>query len=146
MHAHFNLDESPQAPTKDRQLARLAGACLGGSALLAPGLLFLLALASNPAVTITADPVASVSAMVVASAFFISVWALGRLARKATADPRRLWWTSLVCNLAIVAIIANAFGIKAGLIICIMEVLAIAIHIVALARRTTPVSGALSGP
>jgi len=138
------MDESPQAPTNDRQLARWAGACLGGSALLAPGLLFLLALASNPAVAITAHPVASVSAMVIASAFFISVWALGRLARKATADPRRLWWTSLVCNLAIVAIIVNSLDIKAGLIVCMMEVLAITLHIVGLARRTTPVSVALS--
>jgi amino acid transporter len=128
--------ESGGSTTRDRSLARRAGACLAGTMLIQLGafLLFFFAMAS--ARFISAHAVAVAMAAVAVAAYFTSVIALARIQRRTTAEPRRLWRLSLACNIAIVAILVVGFGVQLGLILCIMEIVAIALHLIALTTST----------
>ncbi len=124
----------------DRPLAVWAGACLGGTALAGIAVFFLLALAHSPLGTMLAHPLATALIVGGATAYFISLGTLSRLGNAAVQSRRRLWYRSLVCNLIVVGIVVMSFGIyggldgvKIGLILCVMELIAIAFHVRALA-------------
>jgi ammonia channel protein AmtB len=133
------MGEQWQPTSRDRALARWAGACLGGSALIGIALLLLAWFAANPGSAITTHPIAVAAAFVAAGAYILSLMALGRLARRhTTMEPRRLWRVSLLCNLAILAIVVMALGAEIGLAICVMELVAIAVHVIAIAMPAAP--------
>jgi hypothetical protein len=117
-----------------------AGACLGGTALAGIAVFFLLALAHSPLGTVLAHPLATALTVVAATAYFISLGTLSRLGNAAVQSRRRLWYRSLICNLIVVGTVVTSFGIygglegvKVGLMLCVMELIAIALHVRALA-------------
>ena len=134
------MDQLIRAAPRDRYLAVWAGACLGGTALTGVAMFLLLAAALSPREAVFDHPVATVLTATAVIAFFTSLITLSRLG-KAASDLRRrnLWYRSLICNLVVVGIVIAAFatikglaGIKVGLALCVMELIAIALHIVAL--------------
>jgi hypothetical protein len=70
---------------------------------------------------------------VAVAAFIVSATALTRPNRVAPGNTLRLWRISLLSNLAIVAMIIIGFGLKTGVLLSSMEILAISIHVIALA-------------
>jgi hypothetical protein len=68
-------------------------------------------------------------------AFIISAAALTRLGRGLPRDPRRLWRISLFSNLVIVVVVTLGFGLM-GFALCLMEMIAIVLHVVALVTPT----------
>ncbi len=116
-----------------------AGACLGGTALAGIAVFFLLAVAHSPLDTALAHPLATALTLSAATAYFISLGTLSRLGKATVYSRRRLWYRSLVCNLIVVGIVVMSFGtyggltgVKVGLMLCVMELVAIALHIRAL--------------
>jgi hypothetical protein len=116
-----------------------AGACLGGTALAGVAVFFLVAVAHSPLGTVLVHPLATALILVAATAYVISLGTLSRLGNAAVQSRRRLWGRSLVCNLIVVGIVVMSFGIyggldgvKVGLMLCVMELIAIALHVRAL--------------
>ncbi len=103
-------------------------------------LLFFFAMASVR--FLAAHAIAVAMALVAVVAYFTSFAALARIQRRPRAEPRRLWRLSLACNVAIVAVLVAGFGVQVGLVLCIMELVAIGLHIVAL--TTSPVANKVS--
>ena len=126
------MDSHKRSASTDRKLARFAGAFLGSSILLVPALVFLGLSASEPKRAFANFPAPLLMLLVAVAAFIVSATALTRLERSALADRRRLWRISLLSNLVIVAMIILGFGLKAGAVLSIMEILAISIHVAAL--------------
>jgi hypothetical protein len=129
------MDAPAQPAPKDRTLARWAAACLGGSALVAPAILFLGLSASSPKFAVASYPGPLLISLVAVVAFFTSGVALTRLGRGVPRDPRRLWRISLFSNLVIVVVLTIGFGLI-GFALCLMEMIAIVLHVVALATPT----------
>jgi hypothetical protein len=134
------MDQLLRQGPPDRALAVWAGACLGGTALAGIAVFFLLALAHSPLGTVLAHPLATALTVVAATAYFISLGTLSRLGNAAVQSRRRLWYRSLICNLIVVGTVVTSFGIygglegvKVGLMLCVMELIAIALHVRALA-------------
>ena len=129
------MNERWEPSARDRALARWAGAFLSGSALIGLGLLVAALFAMNPLGTLSAHPVYVAAAVVAIVAFVKSFFALAQLVRQhTTVQPRRLWHISLLCNLAVVAIIVVAFGWEVGFALSLMELAAVALHVVALVK------------
>jgi hypothetical protein len=129
------MDASVQSAPKDRTLARWAGACLGSSALVVPGFVFLGLSASAPKLAATTYPGPLLISLIAVVAFIISAAALTRLGRGLPRDPRRLWRISLFSNLVIVVVVTLGFGLM-GFALCLMEMIAIVLHVVALVTPT----------
>ena len=125
------MDAMPRSIHKDRNLARRAGACLGGSALVAPVLIFFGLTISSPRSNGRPDPSLLVVSVIVGVAFVTSFVALTRIERGGVGPTKHLWKISLVSNLVIVLALTIVFGF-AGLLLSIMEVIAIAFHVSAL--------------
>jgi len=126
--------EQWEPTSKDRALAQWAGACLGASVLILIALILVAWFAATPASTISTHPVVVTAALVAAGAYIVSVFALARLTRRrTTVEPRRLWSPSLLCNFTIVAIVVMGTGVV-GLALCIMELAAIVLHIIAITK------------
>jgi chromate transport protein ChrA len=136
--ASLMTEEPTGATARDRSLARWAGACLAGTMLIQVGafLLFFFAMASKR--WMAAHAVTVAMAVVAVAAYFTSVSALASIQRSKTTEPRRLWRLSLACNVAIVATLAAGFGVKVGLVMCAMELVAIVLHLVALTAPAVP--------
>jgi hypothetical protein len=133
------MDQLLRQVPPDRALAVWAGACLGGTALAGIAVFFLLAVAHSPLGTILAHPLATTLVVAAATAYFVSLGTLSRLGKPAVQSRRRLWYRSLICNLIVVSIVVMSFGIfggldgvKFGLMLCVMELIAIALHVRAL--------------
>jgi hypothetical protein len=99
----------------------------------------LVAVAHSPLGTVLVHPLATALILVAATAYVISLGTLSRLGNAAVQSRRRLWGRSLVCNLIVVGIVVMSFGIyggldgvKVGLMLCVMELIAIALHVRAL--------------
>ena len=126
----------------DRALARWAGACLGASGLILIALVLVAWFAASPASAIRAYPIAVPAALVAAGAYIVSVVVLSRLTRpRTTVEPRRLWRVSLLCNSIIVAIVVMGAG-AVGLALCIMELAAIVLHVIAITKPSARAYGA----
>ena len=137
------MNEHFQTTALDQSLARWAGACLGGSVLVGLGFLAILVFAADALSTITAHPVAVAATVAAACAFAKSCSVLAQLTRgRTTVDPRRLWLVSLLCNLTIVSIVVAGLGLGLGLAFSLMELMAIALHIVAIANHRAQVDDA----
>jgi len=134
------MDQLSRKPPPDRWLAVAAGACLGGTLLAAIAVLLVLAAAQSLLTEVIEHPVVTALAIAATIAYLISLATLSRLGKPATYLRRRqLWYRSLVCNLIIVGIVVGAFGlhgglggIALGLILCLMELIAVVLHVVAL--------------
>jgi hypothetical protein len=130
------MDALGQPSPRDRSLARWAGAFLGSSVLVTIGLVLLAGFASAPVLVVTAFPGKVLMSLIVATASIISAVVLARLGQPSPRYTRRLWRISLVANLIIVAILTSEFGVTIGLASCVMELVSIAFHVVALAMPT----------
>ena len=143
-------DSDPARGSAERTLATVAECCLGATLLVIPGLLFLAFLVAWPRAMSAATSVLGVAAVV---AFITSGHALHRLRRRArrerlqlspwqdqpsrerhqsSAERRRLWSRSLLCNGVVVACVVGIAGLKVGLLLCLAEIVAIVIHLIAL--------------
>jgi hypothetical protein len=107
--------------------------------LIAVALLLLALLAASPVTTVLAHPLTNVLVAAAAVAFVASLNALGRLRYAAAQGRRQLWYRSLICNAIVVAIViglcgtkGGLLGVKVGLALCLMELIAIMLHVVAL--------------
>lgn len=114
--------------SRDRTLARWAGAFLGSSVLAGPALIFVGLAASAPRRAFANYPGPLLMLLVAVAALVVSAIALTRLGRGAPRVLRRLWRISLFCNVVIVGVIIFGFGFKAGVVLSIMELIAISIH------------------
>jgi hypothetical protein len=102
----------------------------------------LLAAALLPPKKVLEHPIAIALTTVAVIAYITSLTTLSRLGKPAIHLRRRqLWYRSLTCNLIVVGIVVSTFGANAGLdgiglglILCVMELIAIGLHVVALFR------------
>jgi hypothetical protein len=110
---------------------------MGGSMLFLFGFLLILLFAMNPAAAIMRHPVAVLFGLSAIGAFVTSGVCVTKLGRtRTTSEPRRLWTISLFCHVGIVAIAVAAFGPALGLVLGIMELIAVSLHVYALAAPT----------
>lgn len=124
---------------KDQFLASCATGCIAGSALLTFGMMFAVVFFMSPALMLRDHPTGLFFVIAGAVAWVRSALNLGKLRRgSTTVEPQHLWRVSLWCNLGILVATVFFFGVV-GLALGIMELIAVAIHIYALA---VPRSGA----
>ena len=117
---------------RDRALARWAGSLLSGSMVFLAGALVLMFGGSEPTSPIH-GPLPTTTAMLLAlTGYVTSLRCLAKLQRPNAADPRRLWTISLAANIVVVLIFIVAVGVTAGLLVCLLELVAIALHVAAL--------------
>jgi hypothetical protein len=132
------MDKRWQPTRRDHLLARLVGACFGGSMLITVGFVLVLLFASDPAAALLHHPVAVLLAAGVIAAFTTSGVCISKLGRgHIDADPQRLWWTSLICHGVILAVAVGSWG-RVGLAIGLMEIISIVLHVAALAAARRP--------
>jgi drug/metabolite transporter superfamily protein YnfA len=133
------MSDSLRYDNRDRSLARWAAPLLGESALILCFPFVLRVLSASRGVLSVPIEAAAVGAVVVA--FGGSFTALSILATESVDEPRRLWLKSLFCNLLIFAVVVSVFGVKMGLAICVLELIVIALHVVALVSHPLPSNG-----
>jgi hypothetical protein len=106
--------------------------------LLTPGFVLVLLFVTSPASVLREHSVGLLLTVAGAAALIKSALNLTRLSRRiTTVEPRHLWRVSLQCNVAVLlaAIILFGYG---GVAAGIMELVAVAIHIYALAVPAAP--------
>ena len=98
------------------------------------------AVAQSPLKTMLGHPLATALTTAAVIAYYMSLVTLSRLRKPVVRlDRRRLWYRSLICNVILVGIVVSACGanagpsgIELGLVLCVMELIAIVLHVVAL--------------
>jgi hypothetical protein len=106
---------------------------MGGSALLTLGVIFALVFVISPSPMLREHRMGLFLMIAGAVAWVKSALNLSKLRRSnTTVEPQHLWRVSLWCNLGILAATVFFFGVV-GLALGIMELIAVAIHIYALA-------------
>ena len=96
-------------------------------------LLLLIGMDSNPAWLRWPWSTTPVAVMLVGLIY--SAGCLTRLTKGRALQPRAEWIRSLLANAFVVAIVIALTTRKAGLVLCTMELLVIALHVYALTRR-----------
>lgn len=99
------------------------------------GFLFLAITAATRFRGLVSHPVFTGAVLIGAVAYVTSGYALSKLASRAVANPARLWSISLGSNVVIIAIVAAAIGLSIGLVICLPEIIAVLVHLIALATQ-----------